>query len=99
MLDDGADDTVAAYDTCHRKLVIVTVNAGPSQSVTYDLSRFAISQKARDKVDCWTSTGDGRQRYASEPPVQLTGNQFTVTFPANSVKTFEVFGVDRPQSR
>jgi galactan endo-1,6-beta-galactosidase len=91
IVDGGEDNTVAAYDAGARKLVIVTMNYGTAQNVTYNLAGF---YRAAGPVRRWmTATGNGIKYALSSSPA-LGNQQFTVAFPTNTIQTFEVQNVD-----
>ena len=41
IIDGGEANTIAAYDNASKTLILVTINYGTAQNVTYDLSKFA----------------------------------------------------------
>jgi galactan endo-1,6-beta-galactosidase len=41
IIDGGEANTIAAYDNTSKTLILVTINYGTAQNVTYDLSKFA----------------------------------------------------------
>ena len=91
IIDGGEGNTIAAYDSAGRKLVIVTMNYGTPQNITYDLSGF---HAAAGPIRRWlTATGDGIQ-YASAGPPRLQDSEFTAAFATNTIQTFEVQNVD-----
>lgn len=96
ILDSGDADSIAAYDAAARKLVIVTVNAGPARTVTYDLSRFS---RAAGPVSRWITRTDGGELYSKHDDVPLSGRKFTCATPAKAVQTFEVQNVDLVSDR
>jgi len=90
----GGDDknTVAAYDALNRRLVLVTTNYWTAQDVTYDLTKFG---SASGPISRWLTMTNGEARYeAFKNDIQISGGSFTVSFPANSVQTFEVENVE-----
>eukprot|EP00937_MAST-01D_sp_MAST-1D-sp2_P007426 g7426.t1 len=94
LVDGGADaNTVAALDAASGVLVIVTTNYANAQWVTYDLSKLT---RAAGPVTRWAtstgSAGDRYKKYAGDTP--LAGASFSAHFPANTVMTFEVAGVE-----
>jgi len=89
IIDSGEDNTVAAYDRASRKLVLVTVNYGTAQWVTYNLTNFAI---AAGSIRKWTTaTGTGGKYQVSA--MTLADRSFKSWFETNSVQTFEVQNV------
>lgn len=90
----GGDDknTVAAYDSQNRRLVLVTTNYGTEQSVSYDLTKFG---SASGPVTRWiTDTAAGGARYEAFTDITVAAGLFTASFPKNSVQTFEIENVD-----
>lgn len=89
IIDIVDNNSVAAYDTVGKKLVIVTVNSTTSpNTVNYDLSQFT------------TLTGNvtGYRTSSSENMAAISGlslanKKFTNTQPANSVSTFVITGI------
>jgi galactan endo-1,6-beta-galactosidase len=91
IIGSGDGNTVAAYDTVRHKLVLVTVNAGPAQSVTFDLSAFpSVTGPVRRWI---TLTGAG-DKYRAYQDLAMSGNLLRASFPSNSVQTIEVQNVD-----
>ncbi|WP_306211140.1 glycoside hydrolase [Actinoplanes sp. RD1] len=85
---DGS--TAAAYDAAGKRLVIVAVNTGAAQTVTFDLSAFAT---VTGGVTRWTTVPAGTDRYTRRTDVTLTGKTVRLACPAASVQTLEVAGV------
>lgn len=93
ILDGGADNTVAAYDAAAKKLVIVAVNWGADQYLTFDLSKFTQGGVDGAVVTRWsTHIGTGDQ-YLSYTDTTLSGTQFWSYFAANQIMTFEISNV------
>ena len=91
ILDSGDDNTVTAYAAATRKLVIVTMNYSPAQTITYNLSNFF---NATGPVRRWeTMTGTG-SKYASFTDTTLSNKVFAVSFATNTIQTFEIQNVD-----
>lgn len=91
IMDGGEGNTIAAYDAAARKLVLVTINYGTAQNITYNLANF---YKVAGPIQCWmTATGTGVQYVRSGNP-SLNNRQFTVAFATNTIQTFEVQNVD-----
>ena len=89
IIDGGEDNTVAAYDRPNRKLVLVTVNYGTPQWITYSLTNFAI---AAGPIRKWsTVTGVGGKYQASA--MTLLDRSFKSWFETNSVQTLEIQNV------
>ncbi len=91
IIDGGEGNTIAAYQPAARKLVIVTMNYGAAQTITYNLSNF---HRADGPVRRWmTSTGSGVQYAQLGGPV-LSNKSFQSSFPTNTIQTFEIQNVD-----
>jgi galactan endo-1,6-beta-galactosidase len=91
ILDGGEGNTIAAYDAAARKLVLVTMNYGTAQNITYNLAGF---YKVAGPIWRWmTATGTG-VKYAPSSNPSLNSQQFTVAFATNTIQTFEVQNVD-----
>ena len=85
--DDG--DSLAAYDNVRQQLVIVTVNdRATSRTVTFKLNgaRTAAANAASHRTS-------QQEDVAAQPPVSLTGGQFTANLAARSVTTFVISDV------
>ncbi|KAK2049070.1 endo-beta-1,6-galactanase [Colletotrichum somersetense] len=93
ILDGGADNVVAAYDSANSKLVIVAVNWGGAQNLEFDLGMFTQASTDGAVVTRWrTMLGSGDQ-YIQSDDVKMTGTKFSVPFEQNMVQTFEVGNV------
>jgi hypothetical protein len=92
ILGTGTDNSVAAYDSSARRLVLAAVNSGAAQTFTFDLSRFTTvptSTAAR-----WTTvTASGGDRYVRRADVVPSGKLVRLAFPAGSVQTVQLDGV------
>jgi galactan endo-1,6-beta-galactosidase len=91
IIESGDGNSVAAYDQGLRKLVIVTMNYGTPQTITYDLSNFP---HAAGPVTSWTTQTSGQTEYASSSFSLPGGESFQVDFQTNTIKTFEIQNVD-----
>ena len=91
IMDSGDDNTVAAYDAVARKLVIVTMNYSPAQTVTYNLTNFA---NATGPVRRWITTTSPGSKYESFAGPALSSKVFTARFATNTIQTFEIQNVD-----
>jgi galactan endo-1,6-beta-galactosidase len=91
ILESGDGNSVAAYDQALRHLVIVTMNYGTAQTMTYDLSNFP---NAAGPVYCWKTQTSGQTEYSSSSFTLSGGKWFQAAFPANTIETFEVQNVD-----
>jgi galactan endo-1,6-beta-galactosidase len=94
MLDTGADHTVTGYDPSARRLVIVALNAGAAQTLTFDLSRFGqVTGGANGAVTRWSTVPAGADRYTERTDVRVPDKRVSVPFPAASVQTLQIDGV------
>jgi galactan endo-1,6-beta-galactosidase len=90
IIDGGDGNTIAAYDSATRKLVLVTANYGTAQWVTYNLTNFS---NAGGPIQSWM-TGPGGTNYQLGTNVVMGQHAFRAWFPKNTVQTFEVENVD-----
>ncbi|MFJ5103749.1 glycoside hydrolase [Streptomyces sp. NPDC088554] len=95
ILNTGVDYAAAAYDPAQRRLVIVAVNPGAAQNLTFDLSRFAqVTGGTNGLVRRWsTQTSGGGDLYTERADTFLNGKRLTANFAAASVQTFQIDGV------
>ncbi|AVT31650.1 beta-1,6-galactanase [Plantactinospora sp. BC1] len=90
ILNTGNGSAVAAYDAAARRLVVVAVNTGAAQTLTFDLSAFGT---VTGGVTRWTTVPAGADRYTRRTDVRLSGKSVSLAFPAASVQTLEIDGV------
>ncbi|CEG38064.1 RxLR-like protein [Plasmopara halstedii] len=85
----ASDDvkTVVAFDADKKCLVLVTVNVGDAQSITFDLASFGA---VTGPVMEWTTETSGTGALYVESTCPIVGKSFTANLPAKSVRTFEV---------
>ena len=83
--------SVIAHDPVSRKLVLITLNEGPAQTITYDLSAFGAVRGTTATVT--TSSFDGTQSLAASTATH-NGRTLSVRAAANSVQSIEIGGVD-----
>ncbi|MFI6274122.1 beta-1,6-galactanase [Streptomyces sp. NPDC050988] len=95
ILDTGVGYAVAAHDATQKRLVIVAVNSGAAQTLTFDLSRFTtVTGGSGGLVRRWnTLTSGGGDLYTARSDTYLNGKSLSVPFAAASVQTFEIDGV------
>jgi len=94
ILNTGVGYAAAAYDQAARRLVIVAVNTGAAQTLTFDLSAFSqVSGGANGVVPRWSTVPAGTDRYTQRMDIRLTGTSVSVPFPAGSVQTLQVDNV------
>ena len=94
ILSTGVGNAAAAYDAAARRLVIVAVNTGAAQTLTFDLSSFSqVTGGTGGLVPRWTTVPGGSDRYTQRNDIHLSGKTVSVPFPAASVQTLEINGV------
>ncbi|GAA3345043.1 hypothetical protein GCM10020358_50640 [Amorphoplanes nipponensis] len=94
IIDTGAGNAAAAYDPAARRLVVVAVNTGAAQNLTFDLSRFAqVTGGSNGVVTRWSTVPAGTDRYAARSDLGLSGKSLRVPFAAASVQTLQIDGV------
>ncbi|KAF4325009.1 hypothetical protein BBO99_00000594 [Phytophthora kernoviae] len=90
----SSDDakSVMAYDATAKLLVLVTVNTGVAQKVTFDLASF---KAVKGPISAWTTEANSTDGalYKSST-IKASGTSFDAAFPASSVMTFEIQGVE-----
>jgi galactan endo-1,6-beta-galactosidase len=90
ILDVADANTVAAYDSAARKLVLVTLNRKTAQRIGYDLSKFA---RTDGPISRWETNAAGSERYQLHNDAKLSGKKFEAWFPPDTVQTFEIRNV------
>lgn len=97
IMNTGSGGTVAAYDPSARRLVIVAINTGAAQTMTFDLSAFAqVSGGSSGAVRRWsTLTSGGGDLYAVHDDVRLSGKTVSVPFRAGEIQTVQIDNVTR----
>lgn len=95
ILGTGVNNAVAAYDSTAKRLVIVAVNTGAAQTITFDLSGFTtVSGGTGGLVPRWNTVGAGTgDLYTAHSDTYLSGKTLSVPFAAGSVQTFRIDGV------
>ena len=90
----GGDNSVAAYDSEGKKLVIVATNTnGDDKSVDFNLESFsAVGSKV--KVIRTSGSVSNGEKWAELDPIDTYGKGFIATLKANSVTTYIVEGVE-----
>jgi hypothetical protein len=92
IIDGGEANTVAAYHPAARKLVVVTMNYGTAQNITYHFTNF---YQAAGPVRRWMTTAGAGVRYASYSGPAMSNKTFQSFFPTNTIQTFEIQNVDQ----
>ncbi|MEJ3748865.1 beta-1,6-galactanase [Actinomycetes bacterium KLBMP 9797] len=94
IIDTGVDYAAAAYDPGARRLVIVAVNTGAAQTLTFNLNSFSqVTGGSGGVVPRWSTVPAGSDRYTARTDLRLSGKSVAVPFPAASVQTIQVDGV------
>ncbi|KAL4172133.1 hypothetical protein KRP22_007307 [Phytophthora ramorum] len=83
--------TVLGYDSAKKLLVVVTVNMGEAQTIKFDLSSFA---SVAGPVNVWTTETSGTGALYKASTSAVSGPTLNVGFPAGSVLTLEIQGVE-----
>ncbi|KAG7400272.1 hypothetical protein PHYBOEH_006409 [Phytophthora boehmeriae] len=84
--------TVMAYDATKKVLVLVTVNTGDAQKVTFDLASF---KTVAGPISAWTTEANTTDGALYKPStIKVSGTSFDAALPTGSVMTFEIQGVE-----
>jgi galactan endo-1,6-beta-galactosidase len=94
VIESGNGNTFAAYDAAAHRLILVTINYATAQTISYDLSRFNTVQGDHGLIRRWSTQIKGSERYGYHEDTKLSGKTFASSFPANTIQTFEIDGVD-----
>ena len=90
----GGDNSVAAYDSEGKKLVIVATNTnGDDKSVDFNLESFSAVGSKVQVIRTSGSVSNG-EKWAELDPIDTYGKGFIATLKANSVTTYIVEGVE-----
>ncbi|MBQ0988447.1 hypothetical protein KBZ10_28875 [Streptomyces sp. F63] len=92
ILGTSAGNSIAAYDADARRLVVVAVNPGEAQTLTFDLSGFGRAAGGPDgRVTRWsTHTSGGGDLYTRRTDTRVTGKSVSVPFAAGQIQTLEI---------
>jgi hypothetical protein len=91
LAGDGPDRGLVV-DPLRRKHVLVAVNTGSAQTITFDLSRFGTVPGAT--VPRWsTATSGSGDRYTQRVDMRPDGKLLRVPFAARAVQTLQIDGV------
>ncbi|TDC85662.1 hypothetical protein E1193_02270 [Micromonospora sp. KC606] len=94
IIDTGVGYAPAAYDRVARQLVIVAVNTGAAQTLTFDLSRCAqVTGGTGGVVPRWSAVPAGSDRYTNRQDIRSSKRVLRVPFAAASVQTLQVDNV------
>ena len=91
ILDGNDGNTVSAYDAAARKLVIVTMNYGTAQTISYQLTNFF---RADGPVRRWVTVAGTGAKYSLYDDLSISNRVFASSFATNTIQTFEVKNVD-----
>jgi galactan endo-1,6-beta-galactosidase len=87
ILDSLMPNTVAAYSAMNHTLVLVTYNHGAVQTMSFCLTNIPY---AAGPVTRWITVPGTSTNYVQYNDIAITNNSFQVTFPANSIQTFQI---------
>lgn len=90
LLGSSDGNTVVAYSSSEKQLVLVSVNYGTAQNIVYDLTSIASIGEASAALT--TTNTDGSKLLAGSS-VLLSGKQLTIRAEANSIQSIVVRGV------
>jgi galactan endo-1,6-beta-galactosidase len=92
ILDSLLPNTVAAYSASNRTLILVTCNHGAAaETMSFCLTNVPY---AAGPVTRWITVPGTTTNYVQYNDVSIASNFFQVTFPANSIETFQIANVD-----
>ncbi|MGH7980513.1 MAG: hypothetical protein ACREE6_14145, partial [Limisphaerales bacterium] len=91
ILDSATPNTVAAYSATNHTLVLVTCNPGPARTISFCLTNVPY---VGGPITRWITVPDTATNYARYNDVSITNGAFQVTFPANSIQTFQIANVN-----
>lgn len=90
ILGSSDGNTIVAYHSGEKKLVLITVNYGTAQNLTYDLSSLTAITDGSAAVT--TTNTDGSKLLAGSSAA-LRDKQLTISAAANSIQSIVVGGV------
>ncbi|MEH1124320.1 glycoside hydrolase [Micromonospora sp. CPCC 206061] len=94
IIDTGVGYAAAGYDPAARRLIIVAVNTGAAQTLTFNLTRFSqVTGSSGGVVPRWTTVPASGDRYTARQDMRVNAKTVAVPFPAASVQTIQVDGV------
>jgi galactan endo-1,6-beta-galactosidase len=91
ILNSLIPNTIAAYSASNRTLVLVTFNSGAAQTMSFCLTNVPY---AAGPVTRWITVPGTTTNYVQYNDVSIASNFFQVSFPANSIQTFQIANVD-----
>ncbi|MBP2327956.1 galactan endo-1,6-beta-galactosidase [Kibdelosporangium banguiense] len=92
IIGTDAGNAVAAYDPAARRLVLVAVNTGSAQTITFNLTRFGTVPSTT--ITRWTTVTSGSgDRYTQRVDMRPDGKLLRVPFAAGAVQTLQIDGV------
>jgi len=89
ILQSLDENTVAAYNSANKTLVLITTNYNTAQTITYDLTNY----KTLGAVTRWVTDTSGSVQYKQYNDVTITSGKFAVKFDTNSIQTFQIENV------
>lgn len=90
LIGSSDGNTVVGYHSGEKKLVLITVNYGTAQNISYDLR--SLSAVPDGSAAMTTTNTDGSKRLAGSS-VALRGKQLTIRAEVNSISSIVVSGV------
>lgn len=90
IIGNNDHNSVAAYDSTSKKLVLITVNYGNAQNIVYDLTSLGQITGTSAAVTA-TNTNGSKLLFSSSVPV--SGKKFTLNAEANTIYSTVVSGV------
>ena len=95
-MESGDMNTVIAYDPTTKKLVIVATNFGGAQKAFYYLNSFS---KVAGPVKRWSTVFGTGEKYVEHNDATLKGMELSCDYPADSIQTLEIDGVEMPTKK
>jgi galactan endo-1,6-beta-galactosidase len=90
LIGSSDGNTIVGYHSGEKKLVLITVNYGTAQNISYDLR--SLSAVPDGSAAMTTTNTDGSKRLAGSS-VSLRGKQLTIRAEVNSISSIVVSGV------
>lgn len=90
VLGSSDTNTVVAYDSIGKRLVLITVNYGNAQKIVYDLGSLAGITAATASV---TTTNTNGSKLLAGSSVSVSAKKFTINAEANTIYSTVITGV------
>lgn len=90
LIGSNDGNTVVGYHSGEKKLVLITVNYGTAQNISYDLRSLSVIPDGSAAV---TTTNTDGSKLLVGSSVSLRGKQLTIRAEANSIQSIVVSGV------